>query len=361
MTGKTAALILTLALCAPFAGAAQTASPATEVAEEPGFFGELLRDLRRWEIVAFGSFPFTMFFSTIGMDLYRWHAHNGMEWSDRTRAPWPIKSAGAVAMTDAEQRRTIFIAMGMSGAVAVADHFIERARRQAERRRAEAIPVGTILLLREPPEEPADAEETPADDTEPYEEAPATEEAPEDPPAAFPEEAAPVGAVSFSVGTEPVTAAAGGALHGAPIPGPGRGSAVPAPAGTDWFALAPNVGFAGFGLDARYGRDIGRDFSLGAAAFADFGFGFESVGFGAVATSRLFLGSSPVFAGLDAGFLAEHGEGWDFGFRLAPSIGMRLGGDGRFFRMPFASFPMTFSGSGFRIAPTVGFALGFDL
>jgi len=113
-----------------------------------------LRDLRRWEIVAFGSFPFTMFFTTIGMDLYRWHRESGMDWGQRQFAPWPVKSAGAVAMTDAEQRNTILMAAGLSLTIAFVDHFLERGRRKRERRREEAIPSGTIIINRTPPEEP---------------------------------------------------------------------------------------------------------------------------------------------------------------------------------------------------------------
>jgi len=120
-----------------------------------------LRDLRRWEIVAFGSFPFTMFFATIGMDLYRWHREAGMSWNNRGFAPWPITSSPAIPMTDREQRITIGIAAGLSVGVAIVDHFIVRGRRQRERRRAEALPAGTVIVTRTPfleePEEYYDA------------------------------------------------------------------------------------------------------------------------------------------------------------------------------------------------------------
>jgi len=109
-----------------------------------------LRDMRRWEIVAFGSFPFSMFFATIGMDMFRWHNYNGMDFSDRSHAPWPLKSAGAVAMTDYEQRRTILMAIGLSASVAIIDHLILQGRRRRDRRRAEAIPVGTVTITRTP-------------------------------------------------------------------------------------------------------------------------------------------------------------------------------------------------------------------
>jgi len=117
-----------------------------------------LKDLRRWEIVAFGSFPFTMFFTTIGMDLHRWQRESGMDWGQRQFAPWPIKSAGAVAMTDTEQRNTILMAAGLSVTIAFVDHFLERGRRKRERRRAGAAPSSTIIINRTPPEEPEKAD-----------------------------------------------------------------------------------------------------------------------------------------------------------------------------------------------------------
>ena len=124
-----------------------------------------LRDIRRWEIVTFGSFPFTMFFTTIGMDIYRWEKDSGMDWGQRQFAPWPLKSAGAVAMTDEEQRNTILMAAGLSVTIAIVDHFLERGRRQKERRRAEVIPSGTIVITRTPPvEEPPEV--VPDDDME---------------------------------------------------------------------------------------------------------------------------------------------------------------------------------------------------
>lgn len=109
-----------------------------------------LRDARRWEIVAFGSFPFTMFFSGIGVNMYRWHRETGMDWSRRQYAPWPITSSGAVPMTGREVGMTVAIAAGLSVGIAIADHFIVRARRQRAARRAEAIPAGAVIITRTP-------------------------------------------------------------------------------------------------------------------------------------------------------------------------------------------------------------------
>lgn len=158
---KIPALFLIFALCA--AGLTAQTNTAVET-ETGGNRPSWLRDLRRWEIVAFGSFPFTMFFSTIGVDLFRWNRANGMDWNNRQYAPWPIKTPGT-AMTDREQRVTIGIAVGLSAAVAVADHLIVQARRRRERQRAEAIPVGTVVITRTPLyEEPEEPDAPPEDD-----------------------------------------------------------------------------------------------------------------------------------------------------------------------------------------------------
>jgi hypothetical protein len=84
-----------------------------------------LKDLRRAEIVAFGSFPLSIFWTSFFMDLYRTSSHN---WDNRY-APWPFKGAGAVGMTDGEIKTMFTIAISSSLAIAVVDHVILRYRR----------------------------------------------------------------------------------------------------------------------------------------------------------------------------------------------------------------------------------------
>ncbi|MDR2314690.1 MAG: hypothetical protein LBE02_09185 [Spirochaetaceae bacterium] len=83
------------------------------------------KNLRRAEIVAFGSFPFTVFLTATFVDLYRCASHG---W-DRRYAPWPVKSAGAVSMTDGELRLMFGIAVSTSLLIALADYCIVRYRR----------------------------------------------------------------------------------------------------------------------------------------------------------------------------------------------------------------------------------------
>ena len=111
-------------------------------------FPQWAKDLRRWEIIAFGSFPFTVFFSTFGMDTYRWGKESGF--SDMRYAPWPLKSAGAVEMTNDEYKKTLLIAAGASAVIAVVDLIIVQTKRAKSRRIAESIPVGTITVTKKP-------------------------------------------------------------------------------------------------------------------------------------------------------------------------------------------------------------------
>jgi len=123
-----------------------------------------VRDLRRWEIVAFGTIPFAMFFSTIGMDLYRWNKANGMEFSDSGRryAPWPIKSSGAIAMEAEEMKRTLIIAASLCVTVAFTDLIITQIKRSNARKRAESLPHNATTINRRPLyEEPQIQEDQP--------------------------------------------------------------------------------------------------------------------------------------------------------------------------------------------------------
>jgi len=111
-----------------------------------------VRDLRRWEIVAFGTIPFAMFFTTFGMDLYRWNKANGMEFSDNGRkyAPWPLKSSGAIGMESKEMERTLIIAASLCVTVAFTDLVITLIKRSNAQKRAEALPHNATTINRRP-------------------------------------------------------------------------------------------------------------------------------------------------------------------------------------------------------------------
>jgi hypothetical protein len=107
--------------------AAQTAGTASAVAPEAIQFPQWSRDLRRAEIIAFGTLPFTWLISTMTMDFIR----TGQNGGDRQYWPWPLKPSGAPAMTNDEYISAIGIAAGLSVGVAIVDSFLIRAKRKA--------------------------------------------------------------------------------------------------------------------------------------------------------------------------------------------------------------------------------------
>ncbi|MCL2094356.1 MAG: hypothetical protein FWH12_09230 [Treponema sp.] len=104
------------------------------------------RDLRRGEIVAFGSFPFVYFFTNLGMDIYRSSQH---DW-DRRYAPWPFASAGAIDKTTEERVRSISIAATGAIVIALLDYGIVRYQRSQREREARLYPEGTPIIIRNP-------------------------------------------------------------------------------------------------------------------------------------------------------------------------------------------------------------------
>ena len=109
-----------------------------------------VRDLRRFDIIAFGTFPFSMFIALTVSDLIRWGNANGFDTSEEGRryAPLPAKSAGAAAMTNDDYLRTILIAAGISMAAALVDFIIVKVKQSGERQRLENTPEGTVTIER---------------------------------------------------------------------------------------------------------------------------------------------------------------------------------------------------------------------
>jgi len=136
-----------------FNAAAQTSpTPSTSNIFDTSEFPQWAKNLRRWDIIAFGLFPFSIFFVTVAQDMYRWYNENGMDFSEAGRryAPWPLKSAGGYEMTAEEYQRTILIAAGLSASVALIDLLIVNIRRNVERRRIQNRPAGTFTIDRMP-------------------------------------------------------------------------------------------------------------------------------------------------------------------------------------------------------------------
>jgi hypothetical protein len=113
------------------------------------------KDLRRAEIIAFGTFPFTMFTATFAMDTWR-ASQNG--WDGRYM-PWPLKTAGAVDMTGKEHEITLAAAGIASLTLALADFIIVQVKRHRDRQRVLRLPAGSPIIIKRPlpgfePEEP---------------------------------------------------------------------------------------------------------------------------------------------------------------------------------------------------------------
>jgi hypothetical protein len=124
-----------------------TTAPITPTSpKEKPEFPQWALDLRRFDIILFGSFPFTYWFASTGMDLYRSSQHN---WDTRY-APWPVKSAGAVNMTNDEYMITLSCAIGGSILAALVDHIIVRIKRNKAARAAANLAPGEIIITRTP-------------------------------------------------------------------------------------------------------------------------------------------------------------------------------------------------------------------
>jgi hypothetical protein len=150
---KGALFIIPVCLCfliIPAAVHGQTSTSAATDLQSTQFdtsdFPLWAKDLRRAEIVAFGSFPFTFFFATFAMDTYRYASHN----QDIRYAPWPFKPSGAIDMTQNELILTMSIAAVGSVVVSCADYFIVKYKRHKQRQEMERLTGDTPIILRTP-------------------------------------------------------------------------------------------------------------------------------------------------------------------------------------------------------------------
>jgi hypothetical protein len=121
------------------------------------------KDLRRAEIVTFGSFPFTMFFATFAMDTWRCYSH---DW-DPLYAPWPAKPPGAINMTQDELAMTIAVAAAISVVVAITDFSIVQIKRYRERQQVKKLPAGSpITITQKTAAEPEPGDSGPAQESQ---------------------------------------------------------------------------------------------------------------------------------------------------------------------------------------------------
>lgn len=127
---------------------AQSSSPGSIMENAP----QWARDLRRGEIVAFGSFPFTMFATNFVYGMFRWSdAPMGMNFTTESRqyAPWPFRSAGAIEPSYDIKVRNLCIAAGSSVVIALVDHFIVRHKRNKKEQEKRSM-ASTPVIVRRP-------------------------------------------------------------------------------------------------------------------------------------------------------------------------------------------------------------------
>jgi len=185
MTGRTFILACLLCLGLPGWASAQTSTvpatqttpaapnqPATPTAPVPDPYTEdefpaWALDLRRAEIIFFGSLPFTFLLAFEGVEVGRYIAHN----YDADYTPFPFRSGNPKEYSLEENLLIIGSAVALSLVVALIDFIIEKAKPR---------PVSPEAAVASPEREKPDTPESPpaAEETPPAEEAPATPAAP---------------------------------------------------------------------------------------------------------------------------------------------------------------------------------------
>jgi len=125
-------------------------------------FPQWAKDLRRAEIIAFGAYPISIFFSRIFLDLYRMSQH---DW-DRRYAPWPATASGGVGLTESELKILLGLAAAVSITISVADHLIIRHKRKKAAAAAAPAVTPRTTAATEPTEDAAEDAEDAAKDAE---------------------------------------------------------------------------------------------------------------------------------------------------------------------------------------------------
>jgi hypothetical protein len=156
-----AALLAATVLARLGAQAATTTAPSTPAATplpqaaQPEPYGKdefhpFLRGARRFETVAIGSYPLTVFYTSFFFDCYRLITKSieAGAFDDRYM-PWPFKSSNSVALTNDEKTGVLLAAASASILVAVIDIIILRAKERADARRKAAFEAANVR--KEPP------------------------------------------------------------------------------------------------------------------------------------------------------------------------------------------------------------------
>jgi hypothetical protein len=143
---RAAAAVLLAFLFVSTLSAADTSTPVA-VPYGPAEFPDWQKDLRRAEIISFGSLPFVTFFASIYYEVFRYYTHDQQE----GYLPWIFKDSDtAIEMSEDEQKMIILTSAGISVGVAVVDFSWRTIRRAIINRRAERESAGVEPIRIEP-------------------------------------------------------------------------------------------------------------------------------------------------------------------------------------------------------------------
>jgi hypothetical protein len=142
--------LIVLLLFRTVGAAAQTTDDKTPEPYTEEEFPQWARDLRRAEIIAIGSFPFTLFFTNFAYDTYRFVA-NGF---DPAYRPWPFRGPGSAGFTKGERIGVIVASLSLSAVIAVVDYFLGRAEAEREAARRPEPVTAPVVPFAGPAEVP---------------------------------------------------------------------------------------------------------------------------------------------------------------------------------------------------------------
>ena len=83
-------------------------------------FPQWAKDLRRYEIIFFGTIPFTFFFSSFSYDFYRYASNN----FDQTLAPAILGNKTPPVRTYNEKLQIITVSVSLSAVLALVDYLL---------------------------------------------------------------------------------------------------------------------------------------------------------------------------------------------------------------------------------------------
>jgi hypothetical protein len=127
---------------------------------DPAEFPLWARDVRRFDVITFGAFPFAFFTTTLIMDSVRYFQHD----QNLKYAPWPLKPVGAIEMTTDEKFKVVGISAALAAGVALTDFIVIRIKRSKQKKASGGGGINAPVIKRTPlhPEkESTSAEETP--------------------------------------------------------------------------------------------------------------------------------------------------------------------------------------------------------